>query len=190
MEEYQISAFIDDQLNLDEKIQLVEAVHADKAFLDEVLAYLYQEQKLRVPAVERSPALEVKNSRHMWSWGWFKQLGFYGCGLATALVVIFLFYTSTQAPSIPVAYRFILYQPEIQTVALVGSFSNWQALDMKPSGTSGYWEIMVELPPGEHRYSFLLDGHRRMTDPTSRMQEEDDFGSANSILTLLPRTMA
>jgi hypothetical protein len=184
MEDYHISAFIDDQLELDEKIQFVETVHADKAFKEETLSFLVQEQQLRSPAADQQPQMALKRRQASWSWGWLKPLGFYGGGLATALLLIFLFSPLTQIPTATVAHRFVIYQPDVQTASLVGSFSDWKAVNMQPKGTSGYWEITVALPPGEHRYSFLLDGQRQVADPTVQVQERDDFGGVNSIISV------
>ncbi len=53
---------------------------------------------------------------------------------------------------------------------------------MEKAGREGYWEIFLELQPGEHRYSFILDDRRRVADPTVWIREKDDFGSENSVL--------
>jgi hypothetical protein len=188
MEEFHISAFIDDQLELDEKIQFVQTVHADKAFKDETLEYLYLEKRLRSPAIDRLPKVTINQRPRFRARGWFKQLVLYSCGMATAMVLFFLFYSPTPVPANHTAHRFIIYQPGIEMASLVGNFSNWEGLSMKSAGESGYWEITVDLPPGEYRYSFLLDGHRQVADPTNSFQESDDFGSVNSIISIQPST--
>ena len=48
-------------------------------------------------------------------------------------------------------HRFVLYQPDVNQVEITGSFLGWQAVAMKKSGTSGYWEAILEVPAGEHR---------------------------------------
>ncbi len=40
----------------------------------------------------------------------------------------------------------------------------------------------MEIPPGEHVFSYILDGDKILADPTILTREEDDFGSINSIL--------
>ena len=182
MEAYYISAFIDDQLNLDEKIELVQTVHEDKAFKDETLNFLFQEKQLRVPAVERAPQVTVNSRQRHWSWRGLKQWGYYAFGLATALLLIFVFQPKIFEPVQNAAHRFVIYQPGIQAASLMGSFNDWQMMTMHPSGSSGYWEITVELPPGEYRYNFLIDGQHQIADPTSLVQERDDFGGVNSII--------
>ncbi len=53
---------------------------------------------------------------------------------------------------------------------------------MQPAGSTGYWEITLEIPQGEHAFSYILDGDKILADPTISVREEDDFGTINSIL--------
>jgi 1,4-alpha-glucan branching enzyme len=76
----------------------------------------------------------------------------------------------------------VVYLPDATTAAIAGSFNDWQALPMLKAGTEDYWEIFLDLKPGEYRYSFILDGGRRVADPTVRSREKDDFGTENSVL--------
>ena len=48
--------------------------------------------------------------------------------------------------------------------------------------SSGYWEIKLDLKPGEHRYVFIFDGQHRLADPTVMAREQDDFGGENTVL--------
>ena len=52
---------------------------------------------------------------------------------------------------------------------------------MAPIGNSGYWELRLELPFGEHRFAYILDGTKQITDPTLPVREKDDFGFENCI---------
>jgi 1,4-alpha-glucan branching enzyme len=79
-------------------------------------------------------------------------------------------------------HRFVLYQPDVSRVEISGSFLDWEAVPMKKSGTSGYWEVVLQLPAGEHRLCYILEGSRRIADPTIPIREKDDFGGENSIL--------
>jgi hypothetical protein len=186
MNEYHISAFIDDELDLDEKMAFVETVHADATFKDETLVLLRQEKKLRSPATDRIPGLAFSRPRFNSPRIWLKPLGWVGWGLTAALLLIVLQHNPTPIPTQVVSqpHRFVLYQPDIRTAALVGSFTHWQALAMERTGAPGYWEINVSLPQGEHRYIFLIDGHRQITDPTRLSKERDDFGNLNSIISI------
>jgi 1,4-alpha-glucan branching enzyme len=80
--------------------------------------------------------------------------------------------------------RFVIYEPAADRVELVGSFTDWQRTPMEPVGESGYWELHLRLPTGEHRFAYILDGARQMADPTLPVRERDDFGGENSILSV------
>ena len=85
-------------------------------------------------------------------------------------------------------HRFVLYQPEVKKVEITGSFLDWSAVPMKKSGTSGYWEAVLEIPAGEHRICYIIEGNRRIPDPTISIREKDDFGGENSILAVNMKT--
>jgi 1,4-alpha-glucan branching enzyme len=75
-----------------------------------------------------------------------------------------------------------LFQSGSKQIEIAGSFTNWQRIPLQPAGSSGYWEITLEIPPGEHAFSYILDGNEILADPTIPAQEKDDFGTINSIL--------
>ena len=52
--------FIDDELDIDEKITFIEAVLKDTSFKDETLQLLHQEKHVRGEVVEHYPPVEVK----------------------------------------------------------------------------------------------------------------------------------
>jgi hypothetical protein len=175
--------FIDDELDLDEKCRFVEQVHGDQAFMIESLDLLGQEKLLRSDVVLRVPAVEIRPKASL-IFDFLKPLGIFAGGLATALVLFFLF----QAPQGPlpvsasVPYRFVIYQPGAEQAAIAGSFTQWQAVPMRKNGVSGYWDLTLDLPEGEHRFVYILDGQNRVADPTILTRERDDFGGENSIL--------
>ena len=55
-----ISLFIDDELDLDDKVSFVETVHAEAVFKDETIELLNQEKMLRLDGVERVPEVLFK----------------------------------------------------------------------------------------------------------------------------------
>ncbi len=81
-----------------------------------------------------------------------------------------------------VLHRFVIFQQDSKKVEITGSFTNWQKIPLVPVGQGGYWEITLEVPAGEHRYSFIVDGVHPQPDPTVAIRETDDFGTMNSIL--------
>jgi len=97
--------------------------------------------------------------------------------------------------SVPVAaaadtvfVRFELVAPAARSVAVAGSFNGWRT-DALPMvrGAAGVWFITVPLPIGEHRYDFVVDRTRWVTDPTAHAQVEDGFGGRNSVIVVGPK---
>jgi hypothetical protein len=179
MIDYLISMFIDDELDLDDKVVFVETVHADKIFKNETLDLLRQEKVLRSQVVKQAPPVEIPVKRKLKSPRW-RPIGIFAAGLAAALIILYVSLPSQQRLSIP--HRFVIYQPEVNKVEITGSFADWQTFPMKRVGSSGYWAITLDLPEGEHRFSYILEGNRRLADPTILTREYDDFGGENSIL--------
>jgi hypothetical protein len=176
-----ISMYIDDELGLDEKIVFVETVHQDENFKDDAVNLLQQEKLIRSEAVDHLPALHIKEARSAWYQRLFRPMvAAAAAGLAVAAIMLFTTYPRHDHLRRP--YRFVIYQPGAQNVELTGSFSDWKRIPLKLTGQSGYWETTLELPPGEHRFSYIIEGARRLTDPTIAVREIDDFGGENSIL--------
>jgi 1,4-alpha-glucan branching enzyme len=98
---------------------------------------------------------------------------------ATALIFLFLIFPNETEYS---PHRFVLYNPNANQVEISGSFTSWEALPLRKAGPSGYWEIVLPLSKGEHRFTYILEGNQRITDPTVLTKEQDDFGGENSIL--------
>ena len=186
MKDYLISSYIDDELNLDEKIEFVEAVHEKAAFKDEAVDLLHQEKLVRSEVVDRVPAVVFSKKRRFTIPLW-RPAGIFAAGLAAALLVFF-FVTTQQEQPLLTTYRFVLYQPDVSQVEITGSFLGWEAVAMKKSGTSGYWEAVFEVPAGEHRLCYIIEGRKRIPDPTIPIREKDDFGGENSILAVKMKT--
>lgn len=178
MKDHLISQFIDDELDLDEKIGFVEDVHRDSGFMHDALELLRQEKLLRadwtftVPpvAVASDPPRRIPVRR---------ALGFAVCAAAAAVLLLFFWPAPSGEKLIP--HRFVIYQPGAEQVEITGNFTKWRKIPLRRTGRGGYWEITLDLPPGEHRFSYLLEGRQTMADPTVRLRERDDFGNENSI---------
>ena len=164
MDEYTISMFIDDELDLDEKIEFVENIHEDAAFKNEAIKLLKQEKELSQDLVEQIPAvsLDLPARRRP-----PVSIPFTIATAALAVTVVLLtFVLLVQQQTGPSPYRFVLYQPDAGRAEIAGSFTGWQRLPMNELGTTGYWEIQLDLSKGEHRYSYILEGDKRIADPT------------------------
>ena len=186
MNDYLISSYIDDELDLDEKIEFVETVNEQMAFKDEAVDLLHQEKQVRSEVVDRVPPVTLREKRRL-AVSFWRPAGIFAAGLAAALLVMF-FVTPQQEQTLLTTHRFVLFQPDVSGVEITGSFLDWQAVAMKKSGTSGYWEAVLEVPAGEHRLCYILEGGRRIPDPTIPIREKDDFGGENSILAVNVKT--
>jgi hypothetical protein len=81
--------------------------------------------------------------------------------------------------------RFRLKAPGARTVAVVGSWNDWdrdataQTLHIAPE--TGLWEGSVVLPAGAHRFRFLVDG-QLVRPPDAARYRADDFGGEDGIV--------
>jgi 1,4-alpha-glucan branching enzyme len=96
------------------------------------------------------------------------------------MIIMFFVLPEQKISSVP--YRFVIYVPDANQVDITGSFTGWKSLPMKKMGTTGYWEITLDLQEGEHRYSYILESGLQIPDPSVLARERDDFGGENSVL--------
>jgi hypothetical protein len=178
--DYYISMFIDNELGLDEKIEFLKNIHEDKNTYKDAVELLEQEKFLR-PDPVCSPAVEYKEKRNWF--GLFNFKPFIALASATAAVAIFvlLMFPFHQNSISDQPHRFIIYNPDANKVEISGSFIEWKVLPLSRIGSSGYWQIELNIPEGEHRYTYIVGGER-VADPTILAREQDDFGGENSIL--------
>ncbi len=81
--------------------------------------------------------------------------------------------------------QFRLAAPGASSVHVAGDFNGWQpevAL-ADPYGT-GEWVGRVKLPPGVHKYMFLVDGETWITDPNAERYVEDGYGNRNAVIAI------
>lgn len=81
--------------------------------------------------------------------------------------------------------RFGYFKPEARAVHLVGSFNGWDPratpLTRDPFGD---WSVEIELPRGEHRYRFFVDGEWR-DDPAAPQTAQNAFGGFDAIMVVV-----
>lgn len=77
---------------------------------------------------------------------------------------------------------FRLEAPEARSVALAGTFNQWQP-DATPlkKDQKGTWRAQLTLPRGRHEYRYVVDGEWR-DDPRAGDYAPNPFGGLNSIL--------
>ena len=187
MDDSLISLFIDDEMDLNEKIVFVETVHKSRSFTQETITLLEQEIVLRcAPApMPASIQMELKEQR-AFSWkppwhDWWRPMA----GFAAAMLLVgfgFLLLPRQPVPELQAEQRFVLYLPQASQAKIVGTFTDWNPLPMEKIGNSGYWSLSLKVSPGEHRYSYLVEEGTRMVDPTIAAREHDDFGGENSVI--------
>ena len=97
MHDYLISMFIDDELDLDDKIEFVETVHEDRNFKEETVGFLRQEKMIRSDVVDRLPHINVKLKESSGFSIW-RPLGIFASGLATALIIFYILAQPSEAP--------------------------------------------------------------------------------------------
>jgi hypothetical protein len=185
--DYLSSMYIDNEMDLVEKKLFVEKVRCDRAFYTQTLELLSQEQLVRKQPVMQDLKAEQRWRPPVWAGlkHFFRPLGFAAAGFAAAVLMLFSVF---QPPVSPLcSNRFVLYEPAAGQVELAGSFTGWQRISMQRTGSSGYWEVNLPVPAGEHRFAYILDGDRRISDPTLPASEKDDFGGENSILSVEER---
>lgn len=183
MKDYLISQFIDNELELDEKIDLVELVHEDKLFKDEAIDFLRQEKLLRGDMATKTPVIHLKE-RTSWKTllfpSWRPILT--TCFLATIAMIAFSLFHLHPSLDQDIEQRFVIYRPHSHNMAIMGTFTDWRPHPMEKIGSSGYWSLTLKLNPGEHHYSYVTDDGQQLADPTILMRESDDFGGENSII--------
>ena len=187
MKEYLISLFIDNELDIEEKITFVETVHDDRRFTDEAISLLRQEKRLRaeltVPVMVAAmpPAPEITAPKPNFLSFWLRPLA----GFAAAMLLVGLFTLLRIEPTVAPLnepYRFVVYLPDSSQASIVGTFTGWKPVPMERVSASGYWTLTLPVPKGEHRYSYLVEDGRQIADPTVVAKEQDDFGGENSVI--------
>lgn len=174
-----ISMFIDDELDMEEKIELMENVHRDKSFKDESIELLSLEQRIRSKVVDRVPEVSLPvEKRSLFSF--LRPVGLLVPAVAATAVILFFLLVPSEITTTP--YRFVIHRPDVNKVEIAGSFTQWQRVLLNRVGATGYWEITLNLPHGEHHFSYIFEDRLKVADPTILTREKDDFGGENSIL--------
>lgn len=186
--DYLGSMYIDNELDLEEKVQFIEKIRSEKEFFQETVDLLLQEKMLRtLPEKLLIPAeTPIRPNKKYWFGKFFRPLAYVGTGFALAMLFLLL-QPNVSTNNLATLKRFVIFEPAASRVDLTGTFNGWQPVAMKRIGTTGYWELDLQLPSGEYRFAYILDGTKRVADPTQPAREKDDFGGENSILKVAGR---
>ncbi|MEZ6234885.1 MAG: AAA family ATPase [Phycisphaerales bacterium] len=74
-----------------------------------------------------------------------------------------------------------------RSVAVAGEFNGWSATahQMRANKGLGVFEVLIDLPPGEHSYRLVVDGVWK-PDPFNPLSAPNPFGEANSVVRIDP----
>jgi 1,4-alpha-glucan branching enzyme len=91
----------------------------------------------------------------------------------------------SDAPGSATHVQFTLIAPDARKVAVVGDFNAWDAshasYQARHSG-GGVWTVTAAVPPGHHRYSFVVDDSVWVADPMAPRANDNDFGLPKSAM--------
>jgi pimeloyl-ACP methyl ester carboxylesterase len=88
----------------------------------------------------------------------------------------------------PQSVLFILRDhPNAKTVALAGTFNDWNTQSTPMTRKSADWSVIIKLAPGTYRYKFVVDKERWAVDPENSQTEDDGNGHINSVIVVTPR---
>jgi 1,4-alpha-glucan branching enzyme len=69
------------------------------------------------------------------------------------------------------------------SVAVAGSFNDWDAKKTPLSKKGDCWTTTLKLPRGRYEYRFVVDG-KWLSDPGAKESAANPFGGTNSVLSL------
>jgi hypothetical protein len=93
--------------------------------------------------------------------------------------------TTTMVGERPVYVQFVLEAPDASSVAVAGDFNEWQPeVELVDPDGDGIWSGRLLLPPGVHKYMFVVNGTEWIPDPLAEQWVEDGFGNRNSVLAI------
>ncbi len=81
--------------------------------------------------------------------------------------------------------RFRVYLPDAGCVQILGDFTGWQGspIAMRPC-SGGWWEAEAKVPPGDHLFSYLVDGERWLPDYAAHGIRANQYGGWVSQLSI------
>lgn len=82
-------------------------------------------------------------------------------------------------------HEFRVYLPHASRVELVAEFTDWNdnAIELSPDGDApGWWTAALEIPPGDHTFTYLVDSRWCMPDYAASGLRRDHHGNWVSTL--------
>lgn len=88
--------------------------------------------------------------------------------------------------AVPVSTPITYIDRAAKSVAVVGSFNDWDATKNVLTLTSdGVWTANITLMPGRYEYQLVVDG-KLIADPSAQQSAKSEFGVENSVLIVSP----
>lgn len=66
-------------------------------------------------------------------------------------------------------------------VIVAGTFNNWNEQDYRMKRVDDHWELVVQLPAGDHQYRYIVDGNW-MEDPHNNNRTPNEHNEFNSVI--------
>jgi pimeloyl-ACP methyl ester carboxylesterase len=89
----------------------------------------------------------------------------------------------SQTTTSPASITFRLKDhPNAKSVALAGTFNNWNTHSTPMNRKGADWSVSIKLASGTYRYKFVVDKDRWTVDPENSQTEADGEGHVNSVL--------
>lgn len=86
--------------------------------------------------------------------------------LVVSMILLIFTLAHGAVTKVPGGTEFSYYDPSAFSVALAGSFNNWDSQShAMAKDEEGTWRVVVELPPGRYEYKFVVNGSDWMADP-------------------------
>lgn len=172
-----ISQYIDNELNIDEKITFVTEIRKDKDYFEDTLGLLEMEREMSFVTPTVMPVIKTKSPMNLSLAASFVALA------ASLLVVVKVFFMAPDIQEKPLEHRFVVFMPDAENVELAGSFSAWKPIEMQKT-SGGYWQVSLSLNEGEYLYNYIVNGEEQLPDPTVPAKQDDGFGGENSIINI------
>ncbi len=86
--------------------------------------------------------------------------------LVVSMILLIFTLANGAVKQVPGGTEFSYYDPSAYSLALAGSFNNWDGQShVMTKDEEGTWRVVVDLPPGRYEYKFVVNGSDWLADP-------------------------
>jgi hypothetical protein len=171
MKDELISLFIDDEMDIDNKIAFVDTVHSDPVFTEKTLDLLKQEKLIVSLLSGNHPRQWIFPYKYLRSFQLpFKTLTTI---LATAFAIMSIVWPEVKHQK--VVHQFALSEPYVEQAEISGNLTREKPLHVILADRNRYWKYQLDHSPSENEYSFFLDW--KISTANLRAQFRDNLKS-------------